>query len=490
MITSVTHRTHVPQSAPTPVAPAQAGTEADDATPWINPDVIASRIARGRIAEHSSDQLPPGVIQRGAPQYFRTYEQVRSAMLELQQRFPDLVQVRDIGDSWEKTQGTADRDILAITLTNRNAPGSKPVVTHIAGVHAREIANPELLMTWAVQLLEGYGRDPEATALLNSREIDLVPIVNPDGHAVIERAYASQPGGNLMKRKNTSGPGGQGTDINRNFEFHWGGAGASPNPSSDTYRGAHAASEPETRSIQEFVKSRRPSMFVDWHSYSKLNMYPWGDTKDKTPDHEGFKAVAERFSALNHYSPIQAVQLYPTTGTTDDTAYGMYGVPAWAVETGDSFHQSDQEFGRTLSENLPVLWYGAKIANRPFDRVKGPDALDVLVDAANGRISARVSDALNGKQAIAGAELVLDPAAQPGSGTPLAAADGTFDSPTEQVAGSLRLPAGMQPTDGQLAYVRARDAAGNWGPLTAQWITGPAPAALQTAAAGALLPRR
>mgnify|MGYP006275735445 CR=1 FL=1 len=457
----------------TPAPSAPADTPEPIENPGMNPDVTAARIGQGRIAEHSAGSLPPGVIQRGAPAYFRTYDQLKQAVLDLQQRFPDLVQVHDIGDSWEKSQGKADRDILAITLTNKHAAGSKPVVTHIAGVHAREIANPELLMTWATQLLEGYGRDPEATALLNTREIDLIPMVNPDGHAVVERAYASQPGGDLMKRKNTSGPGGRGTDLNRNFEFHWGGAGASTNPGNDTYRGASAASEPEVQAVQAWVKQRKGTMFTDWHSYSKLNMYPWGDTKDKAPDFEGFKNVAEKMSTFNHYSPIQSVSLYPTTGTSDDTAYGAYGVPAWAVETGESFHQSDQEFAKTLSENLPILWYGAKIADKPFDRVKGPDTLEVLFDAAGGTVSARVSDATSGKQAVAGAELVFDPTALPGTGVQLTAADGTFDGSTEQVSGALRMPQGSTPEDGMLAYVRGRDAAGNWGPLTAQWLTGP-----------------
>lgn len=470
----------IPVTTPATPAPAPANAAAQPSpmdpgyNPGMDPDVIADRLVKGRIAEHSTGQLPPSVIQRGAPKYFRTYEQLKGAIMDLQQRFPDLVQVRDIGDSWEKTQGTADRDILAITLTNKHVTEAKPVITHIAGVHAREIANPEMLMTWATQLLEGYGRDPEATALLNSREIDLIPMVNPDGHAVIERAYGNQPGGDLMKRKNTSGPGGRGTDLNRNFEFHWGGPGASTNPGNDTYRGPSASSEPEVQAVQAFVKSRKGTMFTDWHSYSKLNMYPWGDTKDHTPDHDGFKAVAEKFSTFNHYSPIQSVQLYPTTGTSDDTAYGAYGVPAWAVETGESFHQSDEEFAKTLGENLPVLWYGAKIADKPFERVKGPDTLEVLVDAAAGRVSARVSDATNGGQAVAGAEMVFSPNAAPGSGVQLTAADGSFDAPTEQVSGALRMPSGMQASDGVLAYVRARDAAGNWGPLTAQWVTGPA----------------
>lgn len=461
-------------SARRPQTPPPAlGTDDPNNHPGLAPDVIAQRTAQGRVAENTADVLPPGTIERGAPAYFRTYEQLKTAMFELQTKYPDLVEVRDIGDSSEKTAGKPGRDIWALRITNKNSGGTKPTVEHTAGLHAREIANPELLMTFAKQLLDGYGRDPEATALLNTRQIDLIPMVNADGHAVIERAYANQPGGDMMKRRNTSGPNGAGTDLNRNYEWKWGGPGASSHPSSDTYRGPSAASESETKAVQAYTAAQKPSLYMDWHSYSKLNLYPWGDTREKTPHHEGYKALAEKFSTYNHYSPIQSIQLYPTSGTTDDHMYGSYGVPSLAVETGSSFHQSDAEFAQTLRENLPVLYYGTKVADDPFQRVKGPDTVDVLVDTANRTVTAQVSDLTNGKDAIAGAELVLDPATPFGKGIALTALDGKFDKDTEQVTGSFSSLPGLKPVDGALVYVRAQDAKGNWGPNTAQWLSGP-----------------
>ena len=76
-----------------------------------------------------------------------------------------------------------------------------------------------------------------------------------------------------------------------------------------------------------------------------------------------------------------------------------------------------------------------------------------------------ISDATSGKQALAGAELVNDPFALPGSGTPLAAVDGAFDGVSERVITS----AGNADGGHKLFYVRGRDVDGNWGPLTPQW---------------------
>lgn len=450
-------------------ADAPSAGPATETQPWLDPAVVAARVERGRTAEYTADRLPPSVIQRGAPSYFRTYEQLKGAMYDLQAKYPDLVQVKDIGDTFEKTTGAADRDVLALVLTNRQNTAPKAKVMHTAGLHAREIANPELLMTFGQQLLEGYGRDPEATALLDNREIHLVPMVNADGHAYIERAYAGQPRGDLMKRKNASGAGGAGTDLNRNFPFHWGGAGASSNPRSDTYRGPSAGSEPEVQAVDRYMGEVKPSFYADWHSYSRLNMYPWGDTREKAPHYTGYRALAEKFSTFNHYSPIQSVQLYPTTGTTDDHAYGHHQIPAFAFETGDSFHQTDAQFAETLRQNLPVLQYAAKVAPAPFDLVKGPDALEVLVDPQSREVTARVADTTKGTTRMAAAELVLDPNAAPGSGLPLTARDGAFDSASEVVTGTLE---GMPVGDAKraLVYVRARDVEGDWGPLTPQWL--------------------
>jgi hypothetical protein len=464
-------------AAPTPAALSAPSTPPAETPPYLLPDTVAERIARGRVAENTADKINPGLVAAGPPSYFRTYEQVKTALFDLQAKYPNLVQIRDIGDSYEKTTGAADRDILDMTLTNKNAKGPKAIVQHVGGIHAREIANPELLLTFAKQLLEGYGRDPEATAALDNREIDLVPLLNPDGHAFIERAYSRQPRGDLMKRKNASGANGQGTDLNRNFQFHWGGAGASSSPFSETYRGASAASEPETKAAQAFMAERKPTMFTDWHSYSRLNLYPWGDTNAKAPQYEGFKALAEKYSTFNHYSPIQSIQLYPTTGTTDDHAYGTHGIAGMAVETGDAFHQTDQQFAETLRENLPVLWYGTKVAPSPFELVKGPDAIDVVINPESKTVQAKINDTANGANALVAAEIVLDPNAAPGTGVSLTAADGQFNTPTEQVGGSFAsLFPGDAPTPkpGTLAYVRGRDSKGNWGPLTAQWLAAPA----------------
>lgn len=80
-----------------------------------------------------------------------------------------------------------------------------------------------------------------------------------------------------MWRKNRSDNGGhrcKGTDNNRNWNYKWGGPGASADPCHETYRGSAAGSEPETKaamsSLDKIAKDQGVDMFIDWHSYGQM----------------------------------------------------------------------------------------------------------------------------------------------------------------------------------------------------------------------------
>lgn len=63
--------------------------------------------------------------------------------------------------------------------------------------------------------------------------------------------------------------------------------GASNNPCTETYHGKFANSESEVKSIVDFVTNHgNIKAFISIHSYSQLLLYPYGYTKDPTPDHQ------------------------------------------------------------------------------------------------------------------------------------------------------------------------------------------------------------
>lgn len=100
--------------------------------------------------------------------------------------------------------------------------------------------------------------------------------------------------------------------------------------------------------------------------------------------------------------------------------------------------------------------------------------------AASVTLTADISDAARGGSNVVAAEYFIDAVGGAGSGTSLAAADGSFNSPAEGVIASVAT-SGLAAGDHQL-HVRGRDAAGNWGSVSATTLTIGAAASLSLSA--------
>lgn len=291
----------------------------------------------------------------------RTYEQVASQLQSLATRHKALVRLDDLGPSWETTQGKANRRIWALRITGPGDATKRPAVAFTANIHARELAPVEMAMHLIESLLEGYEKDPKIKALVDSRVIHIAPMLNPDGHAHAEK------GENW--RKNTHPfQGGVGVDLNRNFPFKWE-IGDNDHPSEETYRGPSPASEPETQAILKYLSSI-PNLKIgmDYHAYSNLIMWSWGWTTQKPPDAPMMEAIGKKLASFNRYKPIQACDLYPTSGTIRDTVYGTLKVPYYTTEMGSRLDGFDPSFGRTqqlVAENKPGAFYLMEIADNP-----------------------------------------------------------------------------------------------------------------------------
>ena len=203
------------------------------------------------------------------------------------------------------------------------APGPRKVVLVLGGVHAREWAPPDALLSLATGLLEACssGSDfahpkwsddgvpygawsiPAATVkqILDRLELLLVPLVNPDGR---DFTLTALPPGtsddevvlHRMWRKNRrplpaglDDPSCAGVDLNRNFDLAWDfvryfepaalprvHCSTDPCDPNQTYVGPAPTSEPEVKNVQWLVDSHPVEWFMDVHSYSRRVLFPWG----------------------------------------------------------------------------------------------------------------------------------------------------------------------------------------------------------------------
>jgi len=275
--------------------------------------------------------------------------------------------VYDIGDSWEKTQGIADRDILALKISdNVTVDEDEPEVLVMGLVHAREWITSEIALELVKWLMEGYGTAPWPTWLVDNREIWIIPVVNPDG-----LDYALNYDEMWRKNRHLNPDLTYGVDLNRNFNGScngdplgaWGGAGSSTLPSSELYCGPEPFSEPETQALRDFVLQHNFSIALDFQSYGNLVLWPWGYTTNATADGADLSRIGSELAAEAGYAAEQSVMLYPTTGDSIDWMYGAAGVYPFTVEVGSEFHPHNTSVVvDSLNKNVHLALRGIEVA--------------------------------------------------------------------------------------------------------------------------------
>ena len=118
-------------------------------------------------------------------------------------------------------------------------PGVRTVMI-MAGVHGDEPQGVEVVRRLIERLAEMDAGELGDTRLL------MMPLANPDGHA-------------LGTRKNANG-----IDINRNFPTRDFGTGEQ-SENGEYYGGATAASEPETQAIMSVIGKHKPRLIISLH---------------------------------------------------------------------------------------------------------------------------------------------------------------------------------------------------------------------------------
>ncbi len=473
------------------------------------------QVDAARTLAVSQPVLPPVSQLSGIPNYpcYRTVEETYQSLQTMTTSYPNLAQEVIIGQSWDKLHqaDSGGYDLKALKLTNRLKPGPKPVFLVMAAIHSREYTTAELATRFAEYLLQNYGTDPDVTWLLDDTEIDVIPQANPDGRKIAETG--------VLWRKNRDSANTCldgywfGVDLNRNSSFKWG--GSSYQTCDETYQGPSSASEPETQAIQAYIAGLFPArrgpgdtdpapldysgLFISLHSFGQKVLYPWGWTSQPAPNQAQLDTLGQKFGYLNHYYVCQGnLCEYPTTGSTDEWAYGTLGVPGYTFELGTSFFEPCANFtGTILLDNLQALIYAAKASTRPYLLPAGPDSLNVSVSSADGTSLTASADGTRYDshgglvwipEPIQAARYSIDTPSWSGAPTlPMAAQDGRFDQTIEPVAASVditQLAAGRH-----LVFVESQDSAGHWGVpgatfLDASYALQPATHTLQLCQAG------
>src|SRR5690606_20571736 len=256
--------------------------------------------------------------------------------------------------------------------------------------HAREHLTVEMAIYLMNLFTDNYGTDSRITNIVNTREIWIVPTVNPDGseYDIATGSYRSW----RKNRQPNSGSSYVGTDLNRNWGYNWGCCGGSSgSPSSETYRGPSAFSAPETAALRDFVNSRvvngvqQIKANIDFHTYSELVLWPFGYTYNNTApgmtadQYNTFATLGQRMAATNGYTPQQSSDLYITDGSSIDWMWAVHGIFAYTFEmyprsaSGGGFYPGDEIIARETSRNKEAVLLLSEYADCPY-RVIGKES--------------------------------------------------------------------------------------------------------------------
>ncbi len=307
---------------------------------------------------------------------YHNYPEMVTHIHDVAAAHPDIVKLLRIGHSY------LGRTIWAAKVSdNVNVDENEPEVLFDGLHHAAEYMSAEMTIYILDMLTSNYGTTgavgQKVTTLVNSREIWIVFTVNPDGFQYSLTGNPYRPW--RKNRQPTPGSSDIGTDLNRNYDFHWGCChGSSNTPSSASFRGPSAFSAPETRAMRDFIQSRvidgrqQIKVGITFHIPGRLVLWPYGYTPVDVPpdmtalDHKVYVALGQTMAGMNGYQPLQWGDGRRASGSAMDWQYGTQRIFSFLVELGQGDSIPDEKIASETSRNRDAILYLIGMADCPY----------------------------------------------------------------------------------------------------------------------------
>lgn len=108
---------------------------------------------------------------------YHKYDEIRAFLQDCVREYPDLCRVECVGKSYQ------GREIQMLEITNHatGCGADKPGVYTDGNTHAGEVTGCEVILYTIKRMLEGYGKDPKVTAMVDTRVFYFIPRITVDG---------------------------------------------------------------------------------------------------------------------------------------------------------------------------------------------------------------------------------------------------------------------------------------------------------------------
>ncbi|MHC4651089.1 MAG: M14 family zinc carboxypeptidase [Planctomycetota bacterium] len=281
---------------------------------------------RSLVSVLAGGLLSLGMARPSAAQSWIEYSAIGPTFGSLEATYPDLCARYDLGLSVE------GRHLWALRISdNVLLEEDEPEFKYISTMHGNEILGATLCMLLIEHLLDSYGRDGQATNIINETELWIVPLMNPDGYDRTPRS-----------RYNAHG-----VDLNRNFPEYG-------EPNSTQGR------EIETQHIMNWSLGRSFTCSANLHTGSLVVNYPL-DNDDPgsqyTPDEDLDVYISEEYSQYNlpmwnspyfYHGITNGADWYMIWGGMQDWNYHHMGNNEVTLELSDTHD--------IPASQIPIYW--------------------------------------------------------------------------------------------------------------------------------------
>ncbi len=313
------------------------------------------------------------------PPRYHTNNEVFTDLRRLALNYPTLCRLETLGYSTRLAQ-----PLLALKISdNPHLREDEPRLFFNGNHHACEIIGPEICLFLAESLLGNYATNPEIKRFIDSLEIWIMPLVNPDGHYIVEEDIDSLWRKNLRDNDNN----GQinldydGVDLNRNYNFLW--VRGDANPSSREYRGPFPFSEAEIVAIRDLALREKFVASICYHSdidprRGEYVYFPWRWGNSFSPDYPHLRSVAESL-ALNIVNDANNGTYSYIYGSAEDGGlarnwlYYALGIFSFTIEVSRGYRPPESRVDSICQKNLRGAYYlmrralSSQIAGRVLD---------------------------------------------------------------------------------------------------------------------------
>ncbi len=268
---------------------------------------------------------------------YHSYREIERKLHWIASTYPEITHLISIGKSVE------GRDIWAIKISdNPQSCEYEPKVRFAATIHGDEPPGTEVLLALIDTLTKNYGKNDKITELVNTREIWIIPLANPDGYVNHSRYNAN------------------GVDLNRNFPVPDGSIGGD-----GTYE-----LEPETQALITFQDTANLTLGCMFHTGALVVNYQWDYTYDVPPDDVLIDKIAREYARRNpmiYYSTsvqtadsgvVRGARWYIVKGSLQDYSYHINGFIDLTIEISVTKWPDTTLLKQIINENIePLLFF-------------------------------------------------------------------------------------------------------------------------------------